>query len=886
MDRRETEPLYKPKYTRQPDLSSSGSEDETEEFRNYYRNKMEENRKDQLKRQVEAQASGKFFNVSGETDDNLLMNTNRYNPDNSSLYSNGSQGGERKSQRYVKTKTTIINVDSRSRDKVTYPEANEFEVELPRTFNNIKSMELSQLEFPNTDAVINTRNRKIYWRNQEDIDLDKIDTVTGTYPIYSIDLRIGSYTATSLESEIEETLQVVKRQNLIGDFHYFDITLDIDTDIVSFLSLTLTQLDNNPFSSTTNTGVVSVNAPGHGYANGETIHILDARQFAGIESSTMNTGHKITVINGDVFTIEVPDKAIDTLIGGGNRVKTGRLAPFQLLWGANANTVAQNIGYALENSSERIDTQITSIEPLYQLTVTTTVPHGFTINNIGDLLNFSGSGTTPTTDGIRVITEIVSATEFHIQVPLQLAVQTQNIGTTFVFNAVTYNVKSLFNYTVSTILITTATAHNFTLSDVGETKVILSNTNSLPTIDGEYLITNVPSTTSLTINGELLSGGVGTYGLLPTRNPLTTYTVPVTGLEIIGSILRLTVVNHGLQVGESIKVNNLKTIPDLDRTPRIFTIEAVSDVDHIDINYEASSFSTSTLTSGEAYIGTGLITVYMPSHGFNKISSITNGASGFIDITTDLDHGLTTGDSIRIMNTDSSPNSDGYYEVTVVDSDTFSVPFTPPLTSVGTKGIVGMSNDFYLYDVKTVGGIDQSLINGTNNGPKHVVRDVIDLDHFTFYANSSYATSVESGGGNVFISSLKHGFSGKQDNTKNDLLNRSINLQGQDYAFLCNKELSTLLNINEAAKDVFARIQLSESPGAVIFNGFLTEPKLYIDAPLANLTKLKFAVKYYDGTHYEFNDLDWSMAFKIVELIDLNDMFNMSSRRGVIDYTS
>ena len=85
---------------------------------------------------------------------------------------------------------------------------------------------------------------------------------------------------------------------------------------------------------------------------------------------------------------------------------------------------------------------------------------------------------------------------------------------------------------------------------------------------------------------------------------------------------------------------------------------------------------------------------------------------------------------------------------------------------------------------------------------------------------------------------------------------------------------------------MFARIQLSESPGAIIFNDFLAEPKLFLEAPLANLTKLKFKVKYFDGKLYEFNDLDWSFALRIVELVDANDQFNMSSRRGVIDYSS
>lgn len=873
MDRNESELLYKNEYVRVPDFSGSGSgsESENEEFRSYYRNELQAHKREQIKELVDKQASGVFYN-----DDNLIENTNRYSQDNVSIRST------KDTSRYVKQKVTIVSVDSKSRDKTIYPDANVFEIELPRTFTNIKSMELKQLEFPNTDAVINKTNNRIYWRNQEDIDLDKLDTVTGTYPVYSVELRVGSYTAVSLENEIEEKMTAIKRQNLIGDFHFFDVTLDLDTDIVTFLSLILTQLDNNSFASTTNTGIISVTSVSHGYTNGETIHIIGARQFAGIPSSSLNAGHIITVINDDVFSFEVSEKAIDTLTGGGNVVKTGKLAPFQFLWGESENTVAQNIGYALENSSQRIDTSITLIEPLYQAIVTTQTPHGFqnTYDYIGQIIIITGSGTTPTLDGIKVITEVISDTEFYIQMTAPLTVQTQDNGATFTFNAATYNIKSLFNYTVNTIIITTATAHNYLLSEAGEVDIILSGTNTQPVLDGRYTIVNVPSTTSLTINGELLDGGVGTTGSIPTRNPLTTYTVPITGVEAVGSVLRLTVTGHGLQVGEKIKVNNLVVTPNLDDTPRIFAIEAVPDVNTIDINYTVSS--TNLAGSISPYIGTGLVSVYMPNHSFNKITSIVNGASGFIDITTELDHGFTTGDTTRIMETNASPDVNGYYTVTVVDSDTFSVPFTPALTSAGTSGIIGMSNNFFLYSASTVGGIDSTLINSV----EHTIRDVTDLNNFTYYGVESYSTSIETGGGTVFISSLKHGFSGSQDNTKNDALNRSINLQGQDYAFMCNKELSNVLNINEEAKDVFARIQLSESPGAVIFNDFLAEPKLFLDAPLANLTKLKFQVKYFNGSLYEFNDLDFSFALRIVELVDVNEQFNMSSRRGVIDYSS
>jgi hypothetical protein len=192
-----------------------------------------------------------------------------------------------------------------------------------------------------------------------------------------------------------------------------------------------------------------------------------------------------------------------------------------------------------------------------------------------------------------------------------------------------------------------------------------------------------------------------------------------------------------------------------------------------------------------------------------------------------------------------------------------------------------MSNKFLLYSAQTVGGVDQSIINSVEN----TVRDVVNSNTFTYYGNELYADSIDSGGGTVFISSLIHGFKGEQNNKKNDRLHRSINLQGQDYVFLCNTELANIENINEEAKDVFARIQLSEAPGAVIFNDFLATPKLFLDTPLSSLSKLKFDVKYYNGDYYDFIDLDWSLAIEIIEIIDFNEFTSISSRRGIPDFT-
>ncbi len=126
---------------------------------------------------------------------------------------------------------------------------------------------------------------------------------------------------------------------------------------------------------------------------------------------------------------------------------------------------------------------------------------------------------------------------------------------------------------------------------------------------------------------------------------------------------------------------------------------------------------------------------------------------------------------------------------------------------------------------------------------------------------------------------MYHGFNGIQTNTKNDLLNRSINLEGENYVFLCCPQLGTMMNTGNV-KDIFARILLDQSPGSMIFS-FLSNPKDFDTVPLNKLSELEFSIINYDGSLYEFNDLDYSMVLEITEVIDTTDVFNISSRRGV-----
>ena len=107
------------------------------------------------------------------------------------------------------------------------------------------------------------------------------------------------------------------------------------------------------------------------------------------------------------------------------------------------------------------------------------------------------------------------------------------------------------------------------------------------------------------------------------------------------------------------------------------------------------------------------------------------------------------------------------------------------------------------------------------------------------------------------------------------------NLQGENYAFLCCPQLSTMLNTG-SVKNIFARISLDQSPGTMVFS-YLSNPKVFDAVPLNQLNDLEFSILNYDGTEYEFNDLDYSFTLQITETIDVTDGFQVSSRRGITD---
>lgn len=877
-----------------PELKGEVSSENSYEFKRYYERERSLNEERRLRDSID-RMSIRSINLTEENDDSNLSNTNMFSK------KNGNANGSIKSgtvnnvdqKRRTKEILTYVSIDSRDRDKVLYEKPSSFKIFLGKSFYNIKSIRLASIEFPNTNAVINTSNHAIYWTNQEDITLNKINAITGTYPEYYVQLRTGSYISTSLQTEISNKLASVKRRDKGGDYHYFIVTLDIDTDVVTFISLILKQLSNNSLQTSENTSIIQVSLTDHGYNDGEIIYLQGVKTIAGIPSTTLNTAHKITKINNDIFQFEINIKASETLQGGGNTIKTGRIAPFKFLFGEKTTTIAPNIGFPLENSSDLIKTYIKSITNLYQATIVTKTPHNLSNSFLGTICTISSSGTTPSVNGNKRITQILSSTSFNILIDGVLLNDSVNTGQVII-DGLTYDVFSISKTVNNTILVSTFGKHNYTINNIGDT-VTLYDTTTTPILDESYTIFNIFEDTSFVIPGSLPNGGssppggtirdAGLDGYIPRNNSLTTHKVNVTDVSIGTSTTTFTCPNHELKVGDIIRFENFKSEPNISLSSQ--TVFAIPNNDTIVLNITLNSFIRDDIDLGKTFIKTGLMTMSFPYHGFNKIISIQN-TEGFptgqtygnlLVVQTQLPHNYTNNQMVRLGNTNTTPQPiDGGYNITVQTSDTFTIPYSYPITSSGNSGITSFNQDFYLYGVKSIGGMSPNNINNK----LFTVRDIIDENTFTFYNNYDQASIDEQGGGNtIYISSLLHGFNGEQTNTKINVLNRSINLQGENYAFLCCPQLATMMNTGDV-KNVFARISLDQSPGSMVFS-YLSNPKIFDNVPLNQLNELEFSIINFDGTHYEFFDLDYSFTLEITEVIDVTDGFQVSSRRGIVD---
>lgn len=301
-----------------------------------------------------------------------LMNTNRidFKVDNDQSTLHGKQETENLDDaRYQKQRRTMVNIDSRDRDKTIYGKPNHYIIELNHTFFNVKRITLRSSEFPNSEQLIrdtpaSRANNKLYWKNE------------GDNTVYVASITPGNYKPSSLQSEMQAAMNKVRKIN--GDFHEFLVSIDTVTDIVSFTSLSTRQV-SNPFAITSGSEVVTVTLANHGFSVGNLINISGSVAFGGINIALINTDQIITsVIDVNTFTFELPNGSPsgETIAAtGGSSIRIGKGTKFSLLF-SFSNTMANILGFEL------IDTPLSSTATNTVISSTKNVSTAIRINSI------------------------------------------------------------------------------------------------------------------------------------------------------------------------------------------------------------------------------------------------------------------------------------------------------------------------------------------------------------------------------------------------------------------------------------------------------------------------------------------------------------------------
>lgn len=666
--------------------------------------------------------------------------------------------------------TSIVDIDSANRDISAYPDIAEFSVSFGKTFYNVKSVELISSVIPNTDQCIRDtpreiQNNTISWNNEEDNDIgffigvDCIQTVgdsksiditipssntlstqqrignfyinimnsntvpsidgkrlaelvnsttlripfyegissSGTanidagVPNYTVTLKPGNYNATTLTEEIQYEMNLVKRRNsTIDTYHFFTVNVSFDTDIITFSSYVTKQMIANPISTISGTGIISVFSSDHGFYTGDKVLMIGLVTTAGLDANILNGLFTVNVTGSDSFTYEVNRNANESANGGGSTVRTGTPDNFRLLFNTAKSLIVNNTGFPNEDSSSFIGINDALSTTVLSINSSTYSGNYITItsNSHGLIGNDSYPIATISDDTFPVVTCSIphnlknKETVYLEYTPLDLDgfYSIKVLGNySFHLNTVKNNIPRGIGFvndvpilsigTGLSPLVTTVYPHNL----VSGVALVISNT-STPNLNGNYSIIVVNATT-FNLNTVTITASPSSVGNL----------------------------KHG---GDSILLYNFKSIPVISKNIQI--------VENVTNNtFQIASNLLSIETNDNATIGTQIVRVNHPSHGFNRITNISNGVGGVLIVTlvphglsgtkylgisastviastVDLiinSHGLTTSDKILVTNSTTNPFINGTYPIQTIDQNTIRITVIGGVTSPGTCSV-------------------------------------------------------------------------------------------------------------------------------------------------------------------------------------------------------
>jgi hypothetical protein len=805
--------------------------------------------------------------------------------------------------------------------------------------------------------VIDSNTIRILW-NGGISDTGTVSVNIGL-PTYTVTLVPGNYSAYTITKEIAKQCNLVKRRNGTGQFHYFDVSLVIDTNVITLESVITNLLDANPIRTIAGSTIIQVYSVGHGFKTGEIVLMIGALSSSGILGSTLSGNFAITVLDYNNFTYEINVPATVTIAGGGNNVKTGKQAPYKILFDTANTLIQNNLGFNNEDTSGYIgsnnpittktivisDAEITGVNTI---TITTDVPHLLTAASIIDITNITESNAAN-----RI--EVTVASPHLIELPIRVTARYTNSYPSIDGEFIVYPTSPTSFFVYKKFV---GVAGNSGKLVYGDDLIQLQGIYTTPILSNVpfFYIDNVVNSTQFDINFSALHINEIDVGAQVNTNHLyindashgfnnissitsydSEYTIirPQFDTTIFGRLLHdastidgpfesnsvdLIIPNHGLSTSDIIKITNSTSNPSVNGT---HAVEIISD-DQIRINVVQVIFTpgTSTVEYGDSIIITNSNSLPKIDGNYRIINkkNITNISSGTTETTITIDNdqfGWAIGDNIDIYGTDTTPVLSGAFEIlqivsstefkialttplvtsgstgTVINNSTFVIRTNKTLITPGNSGILGTEQDVILYRVEsddlngyTLGGMRINEINGV----KFNIKSLIDTDNYLIKVIGTYATStVTSGGNNVYVSTKNKGFysmiSNTVDSSTDTNLARSINLAGEYYMYFTSPGITDkgtiprIMSSSKAVDEIFAQLLLSESPGLMIYNSFVTAPFIF-NPLLPSIENMHFKTVTKGGFPFNYNNVDFAFTLQITEVIDRLDNSLVSSRTG------
>jgi len=213
---------------------------------------------------------------------------------------------------------------------IGYPDADEYVINLKKSFTNITNIELVSTEFPYVDIVIKKNvNDKLYWKNIEDGN-----------NIYSITIDEGFYSSDTFIKQLQIKMNLVKRINYTVFnklFNYFDIILENNLHKITFKPYNLSYLPNSlsireEYINTESYFILTVKHPNNLVDVSDTIIITNSEDLTinnNVTSSYILISNSYINKEHTVYAINLKNSSYDIILGKKINITTTTATTFK-----------------------------------------------------------------------------------------------------------------------------------------------------------------------------------------------------------------------------------------------------------------------------------------------------------------------------------------------------------------------------------------------------------------------------------------------------------------------------------------------------------------------------------------------------------------------------